>query len=41
VEGKNIIIEYRYAEGKRDRWPDIAAEMVRLKPDVIVAEALG
>jgi putative ABC transport system substrate-binding protein len=36
VEGKNIVIEYRYAEGKRDRYPDLAAEMVRLKPDVIV-----
>jgi putative tryptophan/tyrosine transport system substrate-binding protein len=36
VEGKNIIIEYRYAEGKRERWPDLAAELVRLKVDVIV-----
>jgi putative ABC transport system substrate-binding protein len=41
VEGKNIIFEYRYAEGKRDRWPDIAADMVRLKPDVIVVGGTG
>ena len=41
VEGKNIIIEYRYAEGKRDRWPDIATDMVRLKPDVIVVASTG
>jgi putative ABC transport system substrate-binding protein len=36
VEGKNIVIEYRYAEGKRERVPDLAAELVRLKVDVIV-----
>ena len=36
VEGKNIVIEYRYAEGKRERFPDLAAELVRLKVDVIV-----
>ena len=36
VEGQNIIIEYRYAEGKLDRLPDLAAELVRLKVDVIV-----
>ncbi len=37
VEGKNIIIDYRYAEGKLDRVPGLAAELVRLKVDVIVA----
>ena len=37
VEGKNISIEYRYAEGKSDRIPDLAADLVRLKVDVIVA----
>jgi len=37
VEGKNIIIEYRYAEGKLDRLPELAAELVRLKIDVILA----
>ena len=36
VEGKNIVIEYRYAEGKPERVPDLAAELVRLKVDVIV-----
>ena len=36
VEGKNIIIELRYAEGKLDRLRDLAAELVRLKVDVIV-----
>jgi putative ABC transport system substrate-binding protein len=36
VEGKNIFIEYRYADGKSERVPDLAAELVRLKVDVIV-----
>jgi len=37
VEGKNIVIVYRYAEGKRDRLPVLAAELARLKVDVIVS----
>ena len=37
AEGKSIAIEYRDAEGKLDRLPDLAAELVRLKVDVIVA----
>ncbi len=37
VEGKNIVIEWRSAEGKLDRLPALAAELVRLKVDVIVA----
>ena len=36
VEGKNIVIEWRYAEGKLDSLPALAAELVRLKVDVIV-----
>jgi putative ABC transport system substrate-binding protein len=36
VEGKNIVIEWRSAEGKLDRAPALAAELVRLKVDVIV-----
>ncbi len=37
VEGKNISIEYRYSEGRNDRVPDLAADLVRLKVDIIVA----
>ena len=36
IEGQNIAIEYRYAEGRRDRAPEHAAELVRLKVDIIV-----
>ena len=36
VEGKDIVIEYRYAEGKLEHLPTLAAELVRLKVDVIV-----
>jgi putative tryptophan/tyrosine transport system substrate-binding protein len=36
IEGQNIVIEYRYAEGKRDRFADLAGEMVRLKVDLIL-----
>src|SRR6266705_1801959 len=37
VEGRNLVIEYREAEGKADRLPALAAELVALKVDVIVA----
>jgi putative ABC transport system substrate-binding protein len=36
MEGKNLILELRYAEGKLERLPDLAAELVQLKMDVIV-----
>ncbi|MGH2608993.1 MAG: ABC transporter substrate-binding protein [Tepidiformaceae bacterium] len=37
VEGKNIVIEYRWAEGKFELLPGLAAELVRLKVDVLVS----
>jgi putative ABC transport system substrate-binding protein len=37
VEGKNIVIEWRYTEGNPDRYPALTAELVRLKVDIIVA----
>jgi putative ABC transport system substrate-binding protein len=37
VEGKNLVIEYRWAQGNFERLPDLAAELVRLRVDVIVA----
>ena len=36
IEGQNIVIEYRYTEGKLDRLPELSAELVRLKVDIIV-----
>src|SRR6266850_3480513 len=36
IEGQNIAIDYRYAEGKVDRLPELSAELVRLKVDIIV-----
>jgi putative ABC transport system substrate-binding protein len=36
VEGQNVVIEYRYAQGKAERLADLATELVRLRPDVIV-----
>ncbi|HEU4340053.1 MAG TPA: ABC transporter substrate-binding protein [Candidatus Binatia bacterium] len=38
IEGKNIVIEYRFAEAKRARLPEFAAELVKLKVDLIVAD---
>ena len=37
VKGQNVAVEYRYAEGKAERFPDLAAELVRLPVEVIVA----
>jgi putative ABC transport system substrate-binding protein len=39
IEGQNIAIEYRYGEGRGDRAPELAAELVRLKVDIIVVGA--
>src|SRR5262245_38809368 len=41
VEGQNIVIEYRYAEGRLDRLPGLASELVQLKVDLIVASPTG
>ena len=41
IEGQNIAIEYRYTEGKRDRAPELAAELVRLKVDIILVAGGG
>src|SRR5262245_3679026 len=41
IEGKNIAIEYRFAEGKFDRLPKIAADIVRLKVDLILVTGTG
>src|SRR5687768_14572961 len=35
VEGQNLVMEYRYAEGSAERLPDLAAELVRLQVDVL------
>jgi putative ABC transport system substrate-binding protein len=40
VEGKNIVIEFRFAQGQYDRLPELAAELVRLKVDVIVTHSV-
>jgi putative tryptophan/tyrosine transport system substrate-binding protein len=41
IEGQNLVIHWRYQLGRADRLPTLAAELVRLKPDVIVADATG
>src|SRR5262245_47057607 len=37
IEGRNIAIEYRFAEGRLERYPDLASELVRLQVDVLLA----
>src|SRR6516162_3335689 len=41
VEGRTIVIEYRWAEGRTERFTEIAAEFVRLRVDVIVTHSAG
>src|SRR4030095_6594629 len=41
VQGRNLVIEYRFAEGREERLPDLAADLVRLKVDVILAAGTG
>ena len=41
IDGKNIAIEYRFTEEKMDRLPEVAAELARLKVDIIVTETDG
>src|ERR1700752_2654866 len=41
IEGQNIAIEYRYTQGKVDRAPELAAELVRLKVNIIVVAGGG
>jgi ABC-type uncharacterized transport system substrate-binding protein len=40
IEGENLLIEYRYAEGKLERVPEFVAELLQLKPDILVVETL-
>jgi len=40
VEGKTILVEHRYAEGKLDKFPETVAKLIALKPDVIIAAPL-
>src|SRR5262249_30990683 len=41
IEGKNVAFVYRTAEGKTERYADLAAELVGLKVDIIVADSTG
>ena len=37
IEGQNIVVDYRFAENRRDRLPDLVGELLELRPDVVVA----
>ncbi|MBI3635127.1 MAG: ABC transporter substrate-binding protein [Candidatus Rokubacteria bacterium] len=41
VEGRNVIVEYRWAEGREERLPELAADLVRMKMDVLVVAGNG
>src|SRR5215471_8119158 len=41
IEGKSVAFEYRFAEGQPERLPELAAELVRLKVDLIVVAGIG
>jgi putative ABC transport system substrate-binding protein len=41
IEGQNIVLDYRFGEGKENRLPDLAADLVRLKVDVIITPGTG
>jgi putative ABC transport system substrate-binding protein len=41
IEGQSIIVDYRWAEGNFERFPDLVADLIRLKVDVIVAAVTG
>jgi len=41
VEGQNLVIEWRFTKGRTDVWPELAAELVRLKLDCILAMGVG
>jgi putative ABC transport system substrate-binding protein len=40
-DGRNIVIDYRWADGREERLPDLARQLVRLNPDVLVSHAIG
>ncbi len=40
-EGRNIVIEYRWADGREERLPELAVQLVQLNPDVLVSHAIG
>jgi putative ABC transport system substrate-binding protein len=40
-DGRNIVIDYRWADGREERLPELAAQLVRLNPDILVSHAIG